>query len=300
MVFALTRLALGIIVALALGSAARANNDMSIGTSTLNRNGTWGTGADWLDTTTPGGSDQATFNQASTYTVTFSADPLAIQDLFVTAGNVTFTNGVGSPRTLNVTSASGAQNVTISGSSSLSLGKGMSLTAGDNLNVQLGGTLNVNTGDHVNANDLFLNRIATAAVTGAGASLNATASATVGDTSGTSTLSYSGLATGSLALRARSMWVSRAASVSAFWTFDTGAAVEVGNLNIGTGSAGTGTVNVNTTGSSLFQMGADTISVGDASGGVGAINVGTTTSGGTLTTGASVPATHERQGAKPD
>src|SRR6476660_4661680 len=75
----ITRLILGIIVSLALGSVARANSDIwKTATS-----GVWGLGTYWADNSTPGNGDQAQFDKAGTYAVWFSDPPLAIQDLFV-------------------------------------------------------------------------------------------------------------------------------------------------------------------------------------------------------------------------
>src|SRR4051812_46202924 len=113
-------LALAIITTLSLCSGVDAGNDVWDGNGATPPNGVWGTGLNWVDNTAPNGGDQTTFNVGGlggTYTVTFSADPVAIQALSVTAGNVTFSSGAGSPRTLNVTSPTGGQDVTISGGS---------------------------------------------------------------------------------------------------------------------------------------------------------------------------------------
>src|SRR3954470_9341148 len=96
----------------------QAASDVWDGNGAVPPNGIWGTGTNWGDNTTPGNSDTATFNLANTYTVTFNANPLAIQALTVSAGDVTFTSS-GGARTLPVNSASGGQDVTINGGSTL-------------------------------------------------------------------------------------------------------------------------------------------------------------------------------------
>src|SRR5262245_50931735 len=64
--------------------------------------GNWLTDSHWVDNTTPGNFDTATFDVTSlAYTVTFNADPAAIQGLTVSRSNVTFASNVG-VSTLNV------------------------------------------------------------------------------------------------------------------------------------------------------------------------------------------------------
>ena len=75
-------------VTLVCASLAHANNDEwknPVG-------GTVETDTNWLDGSTPGNGDQATFDKAGTYTVRFSGTPATIQDLFVSGGNVTLNN----------------------------------------------------------------------------------------------------------------------------------------------------------------------------------------------------------------
>ena len=111
--------------------------------------GIWDSGNNWSgDNTTPGNSDTATFNLAQTYAVNFAADPLAIQNLTVSAGTVTFQNS-GGVQTLDVTSG-GALDVFI-GTATLNLGTTsntlpVNLMVGDVLFVTSGGILNINAG----------------------------------------------------------------------------------------------------------------------------------------------------------
>src|SRR5262245_10173024 len=121
-------------------------------------NGIWGTGANWGDNTTSGNSDTATFNLANTYTVTFNANPLAIQALTVSAGDVRFTSS-GGARTLPVNQTSGEQDCTINSVTPLSLCTSRNppqLTVGDDLTVNGAATLEANLGSQVNSTDLFL------------------------------------------------------------------------------------------------------------------------------------------------
>ena len=98
---------------------------------------------------------------------------------------------------------------------------------------------------------------------------------------GTSSLTYRNFAQGSLAPNGMVLVGSDAAGIL---NIDTQAAVEVGSLKVGTGGAN-GTVNVNSLGTTLGQVGNDTVIVGASLGSSGTINVGTTTSGGTFTAG---------------
>src|SRR5688572_11499540 len=54
-------------------------------------NGVWSVDGNWVDGTSPGVGDEATFNLPGTYTVSFNAAPDPIQALAITnGGNVTF------------------------------------------------------------------------------------------------------------------------------------------------------------------------------------------------------------------
>ena len=274
-------------------SLALANND----TWKTATSGFWSTGTNWLDSSAPGGGDQATFDKAGTYTVTFNAPPTAIQDFFVSGGSVTLTTSSGINGALNVNSAGGGQDVVVSGSTltvtTPADGSATSVNAGDDLHVQLGGILNVNAAAAVTTADLFDNFSGTIDVSGSilvgtfpilipfYSTLNASNSALVGGIGGTSSLTYRNSAKGSLAPAGP---VTVGSDGAGILNIDTKAGVEVGSLNVGTGSAA-GTINVNSLGTTLGQVGNDTITVGAASGGVGAINIGTAISGGAFTTG---------------
>src|SRR5256885_8432403 len=109
-------------------------------------NGTWATGSNWVDGTTPATSDTANFNVFGSYTVTFNAAPADIQNLAVLQGTVIMTSS-GGAKTLNVTSAPGKQNVSVTGfTTGLFLGttgNAMHLVAGSDLSLQGGSTLQV-------------------------------------------------------------------------------------------------------------------------------------------------------------
>src|SRR5262245_61027354 len=104
--------------------------------------GNWETGTNWIDGSTPGNGDTATFNTVHTFGITFGTAPTAIQQLSVIAGTVTFQSSGGS-KTLSVNSG-GAQTLSVTGS-------GTTLNLGDNvggnpLNLTLGAGLAVNGG----------------------------------------------------------------------------------------------------------------------------------------------------------
>ena len=128
--------------------------------------------------------DQATFSAAGTYTVTFNnspnplPNPVLNQDLFFSAGNVTFTSGTGGPFTYRLTGGGGSDaNIT---GGTLTLGTGinpLNMTVDDDLVVRGGATLNVNNGSVVNTLDLVLAQAisggsGTIAVDGTGSALN--------------------------------------------------------------------------------------------------------------------------------
>src|SRR5262245_47451854 len=123
------------LVAVMIMSAAPVNaaNDVWDGNGATPPNGFWGTGANWVDNSTPGNVDTATFNLASTFNVTFNTAPAAIQGLTASAGNVTITSS-GGVQTLAVNSAGGGQDVIVNGGATLSLGTSgnpLHLTVGD-------------------------------------------------------------------------------------------------------------------------------------------------------------------------
>ncbi len=72
------------IVTLVCASLAHASNDEWKSPV----HGDWESGTNWADGSPPTASDQATFDKAGTYTVRLEGSPPAIQDFFVSAGNV--------------------------------------------------------------------------------------------------------------------------------------------------------------------------------------------------------------------
>ena len=103
---------------LVCASSAVANNDQWNNLS----GGLWSTGGNWLDLSTPGTGDSATFGLNGAYTVSFNANPALIQALDVTTDNVTFAS-VGGTRVLApTTSFGGTGTATIYGGATLALG----------------------------------------------------------------------------------------------------------------------------------------------------------------------------------
>ena len=139
------------------GGPALANNDKWDAAAS----GVWETGSNWADNGRPGSFDEATFNLAGAYTVTFNGVPVPIQALSLTgAANVTFTSANSVDiRTLRVNSpiTGGPQDVDIRNGATLSLGtfffvggnKPLHLTVGQKLSVNSGSTLNVRFGSDV-------------------------------------------------------------------------------------------------------------------------------------------------------
>jgi hypothetical protein len=116
--------------------------------------GSWGTGSNWEDGSTPTDSNTANFDESGTYAVTFDADPDAIRALTVSASQVTFTSS-GGARTLAVNSASGSQDVLVDGGATVTLGTAgnpLHLTVGDQLTVEGGGSLSVTSNSDLSAN----------------------------------------------------------------------------------------------------------------------------------------------------
>lgn len=170
----------------AVGSPLLANEDFWKNAAS----GVWGTGSNWLDNTTPAGSDEATFDKDGNYTVTFNVDPLAIQDLNLTgAGNLTFTsNSFLLPSTLRVNSTS-FSSVNVGGfvgNTSLTLGtsggifnpdKPLHLSVGYDLRVNSLATLNVGFGSDVITS--YLNCDGQLNISGSGSTLNASSQAAI-------------------------------------------------------------------------------------------------------------------------
>src|SRR5882724_11145288 len=120
---------------------ARAANDVWDGNGLVPPSNNWSLGASWVDNSTPGNNDTATFNINDSYTVSFTVNNNdAIQALTISSGNVTFASASSTARTLPVNSASGTQDVLITGSSTrLTLGaspaNAINLLIGDDLSV---------------------------------------------------------------------------------------------------------------------------------------------------------------------
>ena len=137
----ITRLALGIMVALAAASATRATTK----TWTTGSSGNFAQPGQWNPFGVPGAADQAFFSAGGAYTVTFNNSPFPLpnpvlnQDLFVTGGNVTFTSGSGGPYTYRLT-GSGGDDVNInSGTLTLgAMGNPLHMTIDDDLVVRSG------------------------------------------------------------------------------------------------------------------------------------------------------------------
>ncbi len=234
----------GLVVALCGVATAQANNDVWKNAVS----GTWSVASNWVDGSVPIGGDQASFQIAGTYGISFNASPAAIQDLFViTAGdNVTFVS-VGAVRTLSVTSASGGLDAIVSDGATLTLGttgQPFNLSVGDNLYSQVGGTLNIANGSTVNTADFICSTAGTINVAAA-SSLNATGTGTIGAAFNAGTLNISG-----------------------------GGSVTTGAGSLGDVSGTSGTANIDGTGSKWTTTSLD----------VGKVNTGTLniTNGGTL------------------
>ncbi len=145
-------------VALACAPLVYAANDVWDGNGANPPNGIWSTAANWGDNTVPGLNDGATFNLPATYTVTFNADPTAIQDLTLSAGNVTFSSAaVVADLQAYSAAGGGGQDILLNGAA-LTIGTpatgSMRLSAGDDLTVQNGSTLYVTNGGVVSCVDL--------------------------------------------------------------------------------------------------------------------------------------------------
>jgi hypothetical protein len=141
----IARLGLAVFVALARWSVGQADTDIwKVAV------GNWETGTSWVDGTTPGNSDSATFNLAGIHTATFGVTPAIIQDLTVSAGTVAFQSS-GGIQNLQVKSGSGTQTVTVTGATtSLTLGTApsdaLNLSTGGDVTIASGGVLQTNPG----------------------------------------------------------------------------------------------------------------------------------------------------------
>ncbi len=90
--FRIGALSFGILLAMTASPPhARAANDVWDGNGNVPPSNNWSFDPSWVDNSSPGNSDTATFNIADTYTVSFSVNNLdAIQALTVSSGHVTF------------------------------------------------------------------------------------------------------------------------------------------------------------------------------------------------------------------
>ncbi|HEX3599219.1 MAG TPA: hypothetical protein VHU84_03700, partial [Lacipirellulaceae bacterium] len=143
-------------VTLVCASLAHANNDEWNDPT----GGNWSDYTNWSNGNAPHVSDQASFDKAGTYRVSYDEVTQTIQDLFVSGGgNVTLDSIYGAPL-LNVNSVGGGQNVVVADGATFTLGyagavtHALTLNAGATLYVQTGGTLNVFQGSTVTATTL--------------------------------------------------------------------------------------------------------------------------------------------------
>ncbi|MCI0333394.1 MAG: autotransporter adhesin family protein [Planctomycetes bacterium] len=148
-------------------SPAPAANDIWDGNFPNITDNLWGTGANWVDNTTPGNNDTATFNGGAT--VFFNANPAAIQGLTVSAGNVTFTSS-GGERTLAVNPPGAAAFVLLSGGALLlgTSGNPLHIAGIFDLTVRNGSVLNLNHGSDV----MIFDNLVVAATGGGNGTIN--------------------------------------------------------------------------------------------------------------------------------
>jgi hypothetical protein len=265
----------------------RANND----TWKNAVSGIWGVGTNWLDNTTPGTNDTATFNLGGIYTVTLDADAPEINGLTISNNSsIAFASNNSTRRFLTADSGDDSTDVLIDFSVvtlGLTPNRSIFLNAGANagssandLTVQNQGVLNVKFGSVVNTADFLVTGGGQLFVVGAGSTLStdlaSLGNVNVNGTGGGALLAYSAGADGNLDI----------VSVQAGGVFalDTGATVTAIRLDVATGANSSGTVSINGSGSTLTMNGS-VVNVGAASGtGLGTINIGTAASGGTFTT----------------
>ncbi len=279
-----------LLAAAAVSPGARAGNDIWDNNPGIN----WENGANWVDGSTPGINDTATFNLAQIYTVTFAADPAVIQALSVTAGTVTFRSS-GGARTLNLTAGAGSQDLFVTGATTiLNVGAAsnpLHFNIGDDISIQNGGTLAILFDSDVVANDLSASGLnGTLRVDGAGSTLTLTGAIAnlIGATAGGSLIfqngSTSNSISGSLALaNSATQGVSGGLSILSGSSLALSGNLTLANQNLAGQAA---SITINGANSALTQAGASTVTIGSASNGTAAINIGTTATGGSLTTGA--------------
>lgn len=154
-------------------------------------NGIWGDDANWSDGSRPGAGDHAFISLDGAYTVTFLADPTAIQALTVNgSANVAFTsNNFFQPSTLRVTSASGSRDVIVTDNAMLTLGtsggifgpdRPLHLIAGDDLIVRNGAKFTAAYGSNVTVSGLDIESGGQVNINGSGSLLTNDSYLTVG------------------------------------------------------------------------------------------------------------------------
>jgi fibronectin-binding autotransporter adhesin len=256
-----------------------------------NPGGNWANGANWVDGSTPGNTDTATFNLALTYNVIFSAPPPAIQNLTVSAGTVTFINS-GGVQTLSVNAAGGGNDLALSGAATTfnlgsASGNAVNLTFGDDLSVQGGSTLQARFGSDVTAQGLASGLNGTIRVDGSGSTLtlNRVTNHLIANTAAGSLLFQNGSTgnlVGGLRIADNATGVTGSVSITDGSIVDIGGALALASQNVAGQNA---TLTINGTNSALSQSGATTVTVGSATNGTAVINIGTTANGGTFNTG---------------
>jgi hypothetical protein len=255
-------------------------------------NSNWESGGAWVDGSTPGNADTATLGFASTYTVTFGAPPVAIQNLTVNnGGNVTFASS-GGAKTLNITSATGAQELDLGANTTLILGTSgnvLNVTAGTNIVTQSGSDLEARFGSHLTAVDFSTGGLGgSLVVNGAGSLLTLTGSGEhlIGGANGGGSLalqnsSASASITGSLGIADAMVASSGNLSLTGNSTLTLAGDLKVASQGV---AGSNGTVSLAGATTALTQAAGGSVVVGSFSGGAATVNLAGTTSA-TLTTG---------------
>jgi T5SS/PEP-CTERM-associated repeat protein len=278
-------------------SIAHPANDVWDGNGAAPPNNNWSFGPSWVDNSTPGNSDTATFNIAATYTVSFSVtNPASIQALTVSSGNVTFASTSSTGRTLSVNSASGSQDVSITGATTFftlgSPSNAVNLVAGDDLSVQNDAVLTAQFGSNVTASDLSASGLnGSIVMDGPGATLTLTGAGAnnfIGRSGNTGFLLLVNGATGNSIAGNLGIANSASAGSTGFVTLTDGSTLSLaGNLTLANQNVEgqLASLDIYDTGSSLTQAGATSITVGSATNGTADINIGVVSPDGSLTTG---------------
>ena len=277
---------------------ARAANDVWDGNGNVPPSNNWSFDASWVDNTTPGNSDAATFNIADTYTVSFSVNNLAaIQALTVSSGHVTFASTSSTGRTLPLNSVTGTQDVLVTGSSTfLILGASpsndVSLLVGDDLSVQNDAVLKAEFGSDITASDFStLGLNGTIVIDSSDSKLTLTGAGVnnfIGRSGHTGDLALQSGSTGNSIAGNLGIADSGVTDSQGFVSVLGGATILLaGNLTMANQNVVSqiAILDIDGTNSALTQTGSSTITVGAAANGTASIDVGVTTNGGTLSTG---------------